>query len=114
MDATIYLRLLAHTLGIGLVVAMIIVLAFALYYGWSIRISHIPLAIGALTLLCVWLLFLLLSIRDIALVPREALATLLGSLELGGFVLGWAWFIFMIKSNFRFTLRWRTRRPSPC
>lgn len=105
MDIVLYLRLLAHAAGIGLITAIIIVLFFAWRYGWSIRISHIPLAITSMLLFDFWFLFLLISLREIGVVPREVLTPLLGSLEAGCVVLGWSWFVFMLKSNFRFSLR---------
>lgn len=105
MDIVLYLRLLAHAAGIGLITAIIIVLAFAWYYGWSIRISHIPLAITSMFLFDFWFLLLLISLRDIGVIPREVLTPLLGSLEAGALILGWSWFVFMLKSNFRFSMR---------
>ena len=101
----VYLRLLAHAAAIGLVTACMIVLALAWYYGWSIRIAHIPLALGSMALFDFWFLFLLISLREIGVVPREALAPILAALELGAVSLGWLWFGFMLRSNFRFRIR---------
>lgn len=103
MDITI-LRSLAHAAAIGLITACMVTLFLAWRYGWSIRISHLPLALGMLALFDFWFLFLLLSLREIGIVPREIMVPLLAVLELGAVTLGWSWFIFAVKANFKFAL----------
>ena len=49
-------------------------------------------------------MFLALSIRNIAILPREQIALWLGVVELGAVVLGWSWFVLTARNNFRFTL----------
>jgi hypothetical protein len=99
MDINTIMRLCAHYAAIGLLTAMIFALIMA--RGSRVKISHIPLAVASMTLFALWLFLLSLSIRSVQILPREAIVSVLAMLELGGTVLGWAWFAMAIRFNFR-------------
>ena len=95
MDSTI-LRLLAHYAAISLVTAAIFAVIVA-----RANIAHWRLAVAALVLLDAWLIFLALSVRSVALFPREQIVPLLAILELSAVGLGWSWFAMSLRWNFR-------------
>jgi hypothetical protein len=97
MDLTI-LRIVTHWLMFSLIAAILIVLWLA--RGRQIRLSHLPLAFGSLLMFAFWVLFLALSVRDAALLPRTLLIPLLISFEAAGTFLGWAWFLASVRVSF--------------
>ena len=99
MDINTIMRLCAHYAAIALLTAMIFALIMA--RGNRVKIAHVRLAVASLFLFALWLFLLALSIRSIQLFPRDAIVPVLAVLELGGTVLGWAWFALAVRFNFR-------------
>ena len=102
-----YVRVWAHLLGLGWFVAM-----FCLAHaseGRTIRISHTRIGRVAILILGVWFGLLLLTVRGVAVMPREVIVPTLAALELGGWLLTWVWLILCGKENYRIEFRRNNR-----
>jgi len=107
MDFVMYVRVWAHLLGLGWFVAM-----FCLAHaseGRTIRISHTRIGRVAILILGVWFGLLLLTVRGVAVMPREVIVPTLAALELGGWLLTWVWLILCGKENYRIEFRRNNR-----
>ncbi len=99
MDFLTHARLWAHLLWIGWCLTVIF-LAYA-SRGRRIRITHVPIGIGALLLLLLWFGGLFLSVRGAKLLPRGQIIPTLAALEMGAVVLAWAWLVLCGNRNYR-------------
>lgn len=92
------LRIYAHVAAGSLTAALAISVWLA--RGKYILISRAMLASGAFWLASLWFWGLGSTVKDHALMSREAMIPLLASLELGFVTLGWAWFAFACTRTF--------------
>ena len=102
-----HVRVLAHLLAFGWF-TLLLFLAHA-SEGRSVRITHTRVGRVAILLLGVWSALLLLTVRGVALLPRESIVPTLAALELGGWLLTWVWLILCGKENYRIEFRRNNR-----
>ncbi len=102
MDST-PLRLAAHLLTIGLLLAAIC--AIVLAQGKALHWRYWRLLVAVLTVWLLWFIGLAVSVRGTAMIPRETLTWTLGILELTGAVGGWLWWWLTVRASFRLTAR---------
>jgi hypothetical protein len=103
MDVAMYARVLAHLLAVAWFVALFF-LAHA-SEGRAIHITHTRVGRSAIVLLMAWFALLLLTVRGVAIMPREVIVPTLAALELGGWVLAWAWLLWCGSENFHIEFR---------
>ena len=103
MDATGYIRILAH-LSWVVWFTLLFVLAHV-SEGRTIRITHTRIGKVAIALFIAWFCLLLLTVRGVAIMPREVIVPVLAGLELGSSILAWAWLLWCGNENFRIEFR---------
>lgn len=96
-------RLLAHVLTIGLLLASLTSLVLA--HGRPLHWVHWRWLAATLYLYTLWFTLLLVTVKHAALFPRAELALALGALELAGAGLGWVWWLRTVRVSFRVTRR---------
>lgn len=101
MDTT--LRLLAHLLTIGLLLASLTSLMLA--RGRPLHWVHWRWLAGCLYLYTLWFTLLLVTVKNAALFPRAELTLVLGGLELAGATIGWVWWLRTVSVSFHVTRR---------
>ena len=102
-----HVRVLAHLLGIGWLTSVFFLARAS--EGRTIRITHTPIGMSAILLLGAWFVLLVLTMRGVAVLPREAIVPSLAALELGGWVLAWVWLVWCGSENFRIEFRRNNR-----
>ncbi len=109
MDATL-IRLVAHTMTIGVLLASIASLLVA--HGRPLYWRHWRWLVATLYLYAFWFLFLLVSVKSAALLSREHLTLILGALELCAASVGWVWWARTVRKSFRVSWRHDARLPA--
>lgn len=102
MDAT-WLRLVAHTLTIGVILASIASLLIA--HGKPLYWRYWRWLVVTLYLYLCWFSLLLVSVKNVALLPRDQITVILGGLELCAALVGWVWWVQTVRKSFR--ISWR-------
>lgn len=103
MEATWYVRILAHLLWVSWFTLLFFLAHIS--EGRTIRITHTRIGKAAIALLVAWFCLLLLTVRGVAIMPREVIVPVLGGLEFGAGVLAWAWLLWCGNENFRIEFR---------
>lgn len=98
-----HVRVPAHLLAVGWLVLLFFLARAS--EGRSVLITHTRLGMMAIVLLGAWFGLLLLTVRGVAVMPREAIVPTLAALEMGGWVLAWAWLIWCGSENYRIEFR---------
>lgn len=106
MDATT-LRLVAHVLTIGLLLAVIGALILA--RGKRLNMSSWRLLCSVLALYACWFFLLSISLRDLGILKRAEMVWLLGTLEFSGAVTGWWWLTVTMRLSFRLKMHREVR-----
>ncbi len=98
METTL-LRLAAHTLTIGVLLASIASLLVA--HGRPLHWRYWRWLVATLYLYLLWFTLLLVSVKSVALLPREQIAAGLGATELCAATVAWIWWARTVRKSFR-------------
>ncbi len=93
------IRLLAHLLTLGLLLAVIGCLIMA--NGKPLNWRHWRLLCAVLATYAIWFFLLSISLRDTGLLKRAEMIWSLGLIELAGASAGWTWLVLSVRLSFR-------------
>ena len=103
MELDTLVRLAAHTMTIGLLLASLTSLMLA--QGKPLHWHYWRWLAATLYIYTMWFTLLLVTVKHAALFPRAELTMVLGAMELSAAVVGWVWWVRTARASFHIAPR---------